>query len=239
MTGGSLALHSIELATGVSFQAGWIPLPAVPLHEEERIALCALVGRLEERARRVSRLSLVHEVYLQMAQIERPAGPLLLSRNGPRWLPSPGIGVWPDRDPPRSLTVRDLEALAPGEKLPEFSHQLFRINARDESMRVQAVTSLLGTGPVLSMLVHEDWGAARQRISAWLEARITEESFRGHPFYAPLLDEKSLATLGAAELSSCLDGVILYFREDTARNALLVISRIPFAALADPRACET
>ena len=34
-------------------------------------------------------------IYLQMTQLERPSGSLLISRNGSRWKPSLGLGVWP------------------------------------------------------------------------------------------------------------------------------------------------
>jgi hypothetical protein len=225
----SMVLDSIQLAEDSEFEAAWLRLPSIPLEEHERNALCAIVHKLEERVRLASKLPLTHEVYLQMTQIERPAGPLLLSKNGPRWLPSPGVGVWPDKDPPRSMTARDLEALIPGEKMAEFSHQVLRLNTRDDQMRVEAIETLLGTGPVLFMLVSEAWTAARRSISAWLERGITEESFRGHPFYVPLLDGDSLKTLTSVQLSTCLDGVTLYLREDVAERAILIIWRTPLS----------
>ena len=226
-----LVLDSIQLPEDSEFEAAWLRLPSIPLEVKERNTLRAIVRRLEESVRRRSKLPLTHEVYLQMTQIERPAGPLLLSRNGPRWLPSPGVGVWPDKAPPRSITARDLEVLIPGEKMAEFSHQVLRLNTRDERMRVEAIETLLGTGPVLCMLVPEEWTAARRRISEGLEKGITEESFRGHPFYVPLLDEKSLKTLSPVQLSTCLDGVMFYLREDIAEHAVLLISRVSFEML--------
>lgn len=229
----SLVLDSIQLTTDSVFDAAWLRLPAIPLEQDERSVLRVFVQRLEESVRLLSQKALMHEVYLQMTQIDRPGGPLLLSKNSARWLPSPGVGVWPDKEPPRSITARDLEVLIPGEKMAEFSHQVLRLNTRDDRMRVEAIETLLGTGPILSMLVPEDWTTARHRISAWLETGITEESFRGHPFYVPLLDEASLQALSPTQLSACLDGVTLYLREDTAERAVLVISRIPFATLAE------
>jgi hypothetical protein len=228
-----LVLDSIQLPEDSEFEAAWLRLPSIPLEVNERSTLRAIVRRLEENVRRTSKLPLTHEVYLQMTQIERPAGPLLLSKNGPRWLPSPGVGVWPDKEPPRSMTARDVEVLIPGQKMAEFSHQVFRLNTRDDRMRDEAIETLLGTGPVLFMLVPEEWTAARRRISAGLEKGITEESFRGHPFYVPLLDGNSLKTLSPAQLSGCLDGVMLYLREDVVEQAVLVISQIPFAMLSE------
>jgi hypothetical protein len=228
-----LVLDSIPLPADSKFEAAWLRLSSIPLREDERSTLRAVVRRLEERVRLVLQMPLMHEVYLQMTQIERPAGPLLLSKNGPRWLPSPGVGVWPDKEPPRSMTARDIEVLIPGQKMAEFSHQVFRLNTRDDRMRVEAIETLLGTGPVLFMLVPEEWTAARRRISAWLEKEITEESFRGHPFYVPLLDGNSLETLSLVQLSTCLDGVTLYLREDVVEQAFLIISQVPFAMLLD------
>ena len=229
----SLVLDSIQLTTDSVFDAAWLRLPAIPLEQDERSVLRVFVQRLEESVRLASQKPLTHEVYLQMTQIDRPGGPLLLSKNSARWLPSPGVGVWPDKEPPRSITARDLEVLIPGEKMAEFSHQVLRLNTWDDRMRVEAIETLLGTGPVLCMLVSDEWNAAKQRISAWLEAGVLEESFRGHPFYVPLLDEASLKTLSPTQLSACLDGVTLYLREDIAERAVLVISRIPFATLAE------
>jgi hypothetical protein len=228
-----LVLDNIQLPEDSEFEAAWLRLTSIPLEVNERSTLRAIVRRLEENVRRTSKLPLTHEVYLQMTQIERPAGPLLLSKNGPRWLPSPGVGVWPDKEPPRSMTARDVEVLIPGQKMAEFSHQIFRLNTRDDRMRVEAIETLLGTGPVLLMLVPEEWTAARRRISEGLEKGITEESFRGHPFYVPLLDGNSLKTLSPSQLSGCLDGVMLYLREDVVEQAVLVISQIPFAVLSE------
>ena len=233
MTQKSLLLDSIQLPEGSEFEAIWLRLPSKGLEQDERDALREIVHRIEEHVRQKSQLSLTHEVYVQMTQIERPVGPLLLSKNSSRWMPSPGVGVWPDKEPPRSITPRDFQVLLPGEKMAEFSHQVQRLNTRDERMRIEAIDTLLGMGPVLFMLVSAEWAAAGRRISARLETRITDESFRGHPFYVPLLDEKSLITLSPVELSGYLEGVTLYLREDSSRQAILIISRIPFSALFD------
>ena len=228
-----LLLDSIQLPEGSEFEAVWLRLPSKKLEQDERHALGQIVHEIEEHVRQKSQIPLTHEVYVQMTQIERPAGPLLLSKNSSRWMPSPGVGVWPDKEPPRSITARDFQVLLPGEQVAEFSHQVQRLNTRDERMRVEAIDTLLGMGPVLFMLVSGEWVAAGRRISARLETGITEESFRGHPFYVPLLDEKSLKTLPPVELSGYLEGVTLYLREDSARQAILIISRIPFSALFD------
>jgi hypothetical protein len=230
---GGLVLDSIQLPEDSEFEAAWLRLSSIPLEVNERSTLRAIVRSVEESVRTRSKLPLTHEVYLQMTQIEHPSGPLLLSRNGPRWLPSPGVGVWPDKEPPRSMTVRDVEVLIPGQKMAEFSHQVLRLNTRDDRMRVEAIETLLGTGAVLLMLVPEEWTAARRRISEGLEKGITEESFRGHPFYVPLLDGNSLKALSPSQLSRCLDGVMLYLREDVIEQAVLVISQILFAVLSE------
>lgn len=226
-----LVLDGIQLSEGSEFEAAWLRPSSLPLREGERSTLRAIVHRLEERVRLASKLPLTHEVYLQMTQIERPVGPLLLSKNSSRWLPSPGVGVWPDKEPPRSITARDLEVLIPGEKMAEFSHQVLRLNTLDDRMRTEAIETLLGTGPIIFMLIPEEWTAARQCISTWLEKRITEEPFRGHPFYMPLLDGDSLKALSSSQLSTCLDGVIFYLREDVAEQAILIISQVSLAVL--------
>ena len=227
----TLVVDRIAMPEDSFFEAAWIRLPSLPLEAAQRTKLREAVRAMHARVNHAWKQPLVHEVYVQMTQVERPAGPLLLSRNGALWMPSPGVGVWPDKAPPRSMSVRDFELLAPGEEMVPVSHQLLRLNARDEAMRVDALNALSGTGAMLWMLVPEDWNAARQRVSSWLEKRMTEESFRGHPFYAPLLDADSLVAMSAHELTACLDGVALYCREDLAERAMLVISPRPLRML--------
>jgi hypothetical protein len=227
----TLVLDIIAMPEGSFFEAAWIRLPSLPLEAAKRTMLREAVRAMQVRVNHAWKQPLVHEVYVQMTQVERPAGPLLLSRNSALWMPSPGVGVWPDKAPPRSMSVRDFELLVPGEEMAPVSHQLLRLNVRDEAMRVDALDTMSGTGAMLWMLVPEDWDAARQRVSTWLEKRMTEESFRGHPFYAPLLDANSLVTISTHELAACLDGVALYCREDLAERAVLVISPRPLRTL--------
>jgi hypothetical protein len=227
----TLVLDIIAMPEDSLFEAAWIRLPSLPLVAAKRAILREAVRSMQALVSRARKQSLVHEVYVQMTQVERPAGPLLLSKNGSLWMPSPAVGVWPDKAPPRSMTVRDFELLVPGEELAPVSHQLLRLNVRDEARRVEALDTMSGTGAMLWMLVPEDWDEARQRVSTWLEKRMTEESFRGHPFYTPLLDADSLVTMSTQELTACLDGVALYFREDLAEHAVLVISSRPFKTL--------
>ncbi|MGD0832411.1 MAG: hypothetical protein ABR907_15865 [Terracidiphilus sp.] len=213
-------------------EAAWLRLPKLPLEVGLRGELTKILHLIHGRAADVVRSTIVRDVYIQMNQLERPAGALLISKNGSRWMPDAGLGVWPDRESPKPISEEDFKNLAPGLPMREASFHVMRISAPEESVRLEVIKEMAGTGALLVTLVNEDWvGMERRAISAHLEAGMMADVFRGYPMYFPLLDAHSLTKMGKDDYESCLPGVLMYMREDVTENAVLIISRIPFEKL--------
>lgn len=212
--------------------AAWLRLPKLPLEQDHRPLLVKTLTSIQKAIEQATRKKIVEEIYLQMTELERPSGSLLISRNGSRWKPAVGLGVWPDREPPQPLNEDDYKRLSPGQTLRETTFQIMRICAREEDVRAEVIDRMAGTGALLTIMTGEDWGQAQQDdISKRLEASITADIFIGYPFYFPLLDATSLSSLHKEELEGLLSDIVFYCREDRNENAVLIVSRIPLEVL--------
>ena len=212
-------------------QAAWLRLESLPLDPALRPRLAKVVESLQERAAAVLREPVVADVYLQMTQLERPNGALLISQHASRWAPRLGLGVWPDREPPMPLSKEDFLSTLPGQQLREAGFHVRRIDA-DGAVAHEVVGQMAGSGALLVQMAELDAGDSRRKqVSEYLEVHITADPFRGFPMYVPLLDAASLAKLTAAELETCLAGVFLYLREDLSERAVLLVSRLPLEEL--------
>jgi hypothetical protein len=217
---------------GLGVHAAWLRLPSLPLERERRPSLVEVLALMRQAVQKVSRQKVRQEVYLQMAQLERPGGSRLIGRNGSYWKPALGLGVWPDREAPRPLGEDDFKNLAPGQRLQETTFQVMHISAHDDAVRSEVIAEMAGTGALLTIFVADDWGVTqRDRISEHLESRMTEEAYQGYPFYFPLLDGTAISSLNKEDYDALLPDVVLYLREDIGEQAILIVSRIPFDGL--------
>jgi hypothetical protein len=213
-------------------EAAWLRLPKLPLETNLRGDLARILPVIHKRAAEVVRSRILQDVYIQMNQLERPAGALLISKNGSRWMPGPGLGVWPDREPPKPINEDDFKNLVPGQPMRVANHLVMRIGAPEESVRLEVIKEMAGTGALLQVLVNEEWGTTqRKEMSRHLEAGMTAEVFCGYPMYFPLLDAQSLTKMDSNDFEKCLPGILMYLREDVTENAVLIVSRIPFEKL--------
>lgn len=212
--------------------AGWLRLPKLPLEQDYRHLLAETLTLIQKAAEQATRTKVVQDIYLQMTQLERPAGSRLISRNGSRWKPAPGLGVWPDREPPQPLNEDDYKKLGPGQTLRETTFQVMRICAAEEPIREEVISQMVGTGALLTILAAEGWGQSQQDvISERLEASMTADAFIGYPFYFPLLDVHSISHLRKEDFEALLPEVAVYIREDLDEKAVLIVSRIPLNVL--------
>lgn len=215
-----------------SVYAAWLRLPKLPLEQGYRHLLAETIASIQKTIEETTRKKIVQDIYLQMTQLERPFGSLLISRNGSRWKPAVGLGVWPDREPPQPLNEDDYKKLSPGQTLRETTFQVMRICADEEAIKAEIIAQMGGTGALITVLAPEGWGQPQQNdISERLAAPITADAFVGYPFYFPLLDERSLSNLSKANLDAILLDVAVYIREDLDERAVLIVSRIPFNVL--------
>ncbi|MGO4212667.1 hypothetical protein AB4Y89_07860 [Terriglobus sp. 2YAB30_2] len=200
-----------------------------PLSDEERMGLIDLLSGCQHWMERQQSKLMRREILIQMTQLPRPGGATLLSRNSSKWIPSLAMGVWPDREPPRSMTKRDFTHRLPGQKFPTLSHEVRRILAKDEDARLDVEEQMADSGALLEIIASEGWAErdARQ-ISTWLKGKIDDDVYRSYPFYVPLLDAETLIRLSKDERDACLAGIYLYLREDPDDESIFLVARASF-----------
>lgn len=228
-----LAIDPIALPEQMNgIEAAWLYLPEMPMEAEFRAELAEMLRLLRRRIQDKTKDQVTLDVYLQMTQLQRPSGSQLLSRNGPRWLPEIGMGVWPDREPPRSLNEEDFKNLAPGQKLVETEWPVMRIGVEEETIQFEVLSAMTGSGASLVLFTGKKWAEAhRVAVSLHLQGLISDDVLKGYPMFVPLLDAKSIATIGKQEIENCLSDVLVYMREDLATRAILIVSRLSLTVL--------
>jgi hypothetical protein len=200
-----------------------------PMQKEDKPQLMALLQKLRHSVQKRHSDNMRLEMFIQMPQLPRPDGAELLSRNGPRWMPGLAMGVWPDREPPRTLTKEDFTHRLPGQKLPVLAYEARKILTKDEAIRLEVEEQMVGSGALLEMIVPEGWGRSEGRqVEEWLKNRIVDDSYRNYPSYVPLLEAKTLGHLSPQAREACLAGIDLYLREDLTDHSILIISRTSF-----------
>ena len=200
-----------------------------PLSEEERADLIDVLAGCQRWMERQQNKLMRREILIQMTQLPRPGGATVLSRNSSRWIPSLAMGVWPDREPPRSMTKRDFTHRLPGQKFPTLSHEVRRILAKDEDARLDVEEQMAGSGALLEIVASEGWAERDGRqISMWLKGKIDDDVYRSYPLYVPLLDAETLIRLSKDERDACLAGVDLYLREDPDDESIFLVARTSF-----------
>ena len=166
------------------------------------------------------------EAFVQLtplAEIRQMAG---LAEHAREWQPIMGLGIWPDREPPTSLTLADLVKLLPGQRPRIDKYKVSRISASGKT-REQAWTSLLGTGAVLLILTIDDTASFLKKTKDVLLPPIKDEAFRHSALYVPLVECKSFDSARPEQLDSWFCGASLYVRESTEDGGLLIASREP------------
>ena len=200
-----------------------------PLPPEERSRLASFLRGLRRWMEQKQKGQVRPEIFIQMTQLPRPGGAAILSRNGSRWMPGLAMGVWPDREPPRSMVKEDFTHRLPGEKFPTLDHEARRILAKGDGILLEVEEQMAGSGALLEIVAPEGWGKKEGRqVSAWLKERIVDDIYRSYPAFVPVLDATSLVHLSRKDREACLAGIDLYLREDLKDGSLLLISRTLF-----------
>lgn len=200
-----------------------------PMLPEQRAILLEMLQGIHRWLDRRSAQRSHREVIIQMNQLPRPGGADILSRNSSSWKPGLAIGVWPDREPPRSLTKQDFTHRLPGQKLPTTADEARRILSKSRDVLQEVEDQMAGSGALLEIVAGESWPQIDGRqISAWLKNRIVDEVYRAYSFYVPMLDSRTLVHLSKADREICLAGIDLYLREDLEDECIFLIARMPF-----------
>jgi len=196
----------------------------LPAPSEDLPLLSGIVARIIGAACQVRKMNV--EVFVQLTALAEIQQMARLTEHAREWQPISGLGIWPDREPPTSLTLADIVKLLPGQRPRIDKYKLCRISASGKA-REQAWTGLLGTGAVLVILTSDDTAAFLKKTKDALLPPIGDESFRHSSFYVPLVECKSFDSARPEQLESWFCSASLYLRESTEDGGLLIASREP------------
>ncbi|HUO30570.1 MAG TPA: hypothetical protein VMU80_15200 [Bryobacteraceae bacterium] len=175
----------------------------------------------------VDKGSLSTEVLIHTARMEA-RGAERFRQYARAWMPQPGLGVWPDRPPPRLPSQADLDDLEPGEKPKPPIEQVLRVTGPPPTKR-HALDVMLGFGVVVEVFTADNDFFERAR--ATLLPPIEDRTLRSFPFYAPLLERKSIEEAGSRQLNQWFSGAVAYVRECAEEKGMLIVSHEPLTPM--------
>ncbi len=195
------------------------------------------------------RHQLTATAWVQMTNLHQGDAAQQLSKNGALWMPELGLGVWPDREPPRLWTQADFHELSLGQAPPALMHTVFHLSKGDQAAK-DAWERLAGSGTLIYALLSGNPQEFHQKMGDVLMPLIREEALRGYPFYMPLLDGNSLQAAcavhpgprqkaPASQIATPLDiwmgPAKFYLRESSEDKGMLIVTSLPgaFDALCD------
>ncbi len=217
------------------WQAVFMPVGQFPLERPQygivRKFLSLLTGVL------INDHGLEHEVFLQTWKLSPANGAGLVSENAALWQPEIGLGVWPDREPPKAwsktIMMDAVAATFRGDEPEKPFYKLFRL-AGDTDKRVEASATMRGLGVEGQTFSRLNGEMLLKRSKELFVPAITDERFKKEKFYLPLVDRKTIRSAGSAErLSLALCGIDVYIRESAEDQGILILSKIPLKLLFD------
>lgn len=210
-----------RLALAEPWQGALIGLSGFPTPEDElapvRHVLQGLLGALKGDAASL-------ETFIQFSSLHLADGSTRLSSNGRAWMPTMGLGVWPDREPPARWTMEELRDLMPGDKVRPLMNILLRVTTT-QTAREHARNVMLGLGSVLQFVTASGDENLLTSARALLKPAITDPSFTSFAYYIPLLEGKSVVRATAAQLDAWSCGASAYLRESPEDKGILIISK--------------
>jgi len=192
--------------------------------------------------------------FLQFSQLHVADGSLRFSSRTREWMPSLGLGVWPDREPPHPWTLDELRDLAPDEKPRSLMDVVLRVGAPRKDMlpppeqlkalpdkvrallqdKLKAPTQakgddirnvMLGLGTVLQFVVALDQESFLATARKLLLPPISDPMFTSFQFYVPLLQSTSISNANPALLEAWSCGAYAYIRESPEDQGILLWTR--------------
>ncbi len=204
------------------WQAYLLPVSAFPTPKQElwtaKSFLTALVGAARKQ------WGLNAETFIQVFELHIGDGADLIAANGAAWVPTPGLGVWPDRKGPRFWTIDDFAKLLPDQTPPTLIHNVMHVSKGDE-VADHVRDTLLGGGAVLQMLTKLETDKFLEAAKSALLPKIDDPSFQAFPLFVPLLERSSVAAASDPQLEEWTCGAELYIRESTGDKGILILSR--------------
>ncbi len=206
------------------WQAWLAPAGEHPMAEAAAKPLRIVVERVADAL--VAQYPLKLEVFLQINELHLGEGSDIVQDQAIEWMPSTGLGIFPDRDPPKPWTREDFEELEVGQTVRPLMHQVLRLGGEPAARRA-ARSVMLGKGSYLELMVEQDGDAMIARFQAALEHKLVDRMFKGFSLLCPLLDAAGVAGAKAEELDTWLAGARLYARDSSEDKGLLLLSKQP------------
>jgi hypothetical protein len=223
-TGQSVDLALRVLRSPAPWQAFVLPVSGFPIPEQECGPLAKFMERISTSA--AKRWKLSSEVFMELEQMKGLECRHAFADHGKEWLPEVGLGVWPDREPPRLWTRKEFENLQPGGKLREILCEVFRISTSPQH-RAAARAAMLKFGPVTEILTPETTEGLLEKMKPVYLAFIKERSHRCFPYFIPLLEGKSIESMTPEQLQNWCPGISVYIRESFQDGGILLASTMP------------
>jgi len=205
------------------WEAVFLPVAQFPVPEEKMLPVRRLWGAC--RTAFLNSGELPSEVFLQTTHLGK-LGSTRLVEHAREWMPDLGLGVWPEREPPRLPTRADFQDLGPGEKRPPVLYQVMQIGGGAPTKQT-ALAAMLGTGSALEIVTPDGGEDFLKRSRAFLLSPIKEPGFRGYPFYVPIIGLKVAESAPPKRLDTWLCGASAYIRECVEDNGILIVSKAP------------
>jgi hypothetical protein len=204
-------------------EAWFLRVSDFPAAEPEREVVKSFVGRFVSTLAKEYGLS--SEVFIQFAGLKRPCSETF-STHAREWMPATGLGVWPDREPPRLWTKEDFFDLEPGQLPKPIMYKVFRVKPCTDAPELMA-----GSGTVLHIMIQDGPEGFFKRAMDLLLPPIQQRAFRGFRFYIPLLERKSVEGAKPEQLESWFCGASAYIRESIEDKGILIASRQPLSPI--------
>src|SRR5579884_1417616 len=117
--------------------------------------------------------SLQPAAWIQGADLHEGNAADLVRKHGAQWIPETGLGVWPDREPPRLWSAEDFHELDPGQKIRPMMYTVFHVSGGTEASE-HALSTLAGSGTLItpcSPLLRKSFTGTQQNGSCLKFAR--------------------------------------------------------------------
>ena len=148
-----------------------------------------------------------------------------LARHGREWGPQFGLGIWPDKEPPRSFSENDFLDMHADDSPPQsHAHTVVWIDAA-ASVVQSAWRTMFRRGSTIVTITSGQPSAMLQKVRRALTEKIRDESFQAFPFYFPILGRETVVGATAEELEGWLGTTQLYIRESEEDKAILLLTR--------------
>ncbi|HLJ88288.1 MAG TPA: hypothetical protein VKZ53_15825 [Candidatus Angelobacter sp.] len=177
-----------------------------------------------------------HEGFIQLVRFRPQEVVHRFSDNARKWLPQMGMGVWPDREPPRMWTSKDIENMDPQTGMPTLLYTVFRITAQGNA-RLDAMHTMAGTSCALQVFSQLETKKLMDYLKEVSLEFIRDRVFRVFPWYVPLLSLTGLKDPVSPVTLRILQNIRLYVRESVEDGGILIVSREPLEDLLPSLGC--